>query len=306
MRPATRLHALGFRTARLALACGLIGAWAPARAASTAGAMAAVAALVGPWQISLGATERKCGMMFRSDPTPGADHVLAFPAGCRRSMPGLAEIGGWTLDADKQIVLDDRSGRPILSFAPSVDAEALTAQGPNGETYELVATGRQRYAQAVAAADAGGLQAAPLANAPAVLSPSRPARPGTAPAQDARLTPAPPLTTNAAVARYAGRINDLAGRYIILREGVAGGRDVGCMLTLEDRPVGRGALRAQLAPACRDNGIVVFEPVGWSFERGRLVLTARRGHHAMFDYHADGSWWKQSADGSRPLGLRHM
>ena len=72
------------------------------------------------------------------------------------------------------------------------------------------------------------------------------------------------------------------------------------MLTLET------GTRAQLAPACRDTGIVIFEPVGWRFDRGRLVLTARKGHNATFDYHADGSWWKDPKDGGAPLGLRHF
>ena len=72
------------------------------------------------------------------------------------------------------------------------------------------------------------------------------------------------------------------------------------------RARGPGGFKAQLAPACRDNGIVVFEPVGWHFERGKLVLTARKGHSAAFDYHADGSWWKDARDGGKPLGVRHM
>jgi len=102
----------------------------------------------------------------------------------------------------------------------------------------------------------------------------------------------------------AGRPTDLAGRYIILREG---GRDVGCMLTLDDKAHGPGGdLKAQLAPACRDQGIVVFDPVAWRVERGRLVLTARKGHTATFDWQADGAWWKDPSEGGKPLGVRKI
>jgi len=48
---------------------------------------------------------------------------------------------------------------------------------------------------------------------------------------------------------------EIPGRYSVLREG---NKDTGCMLTLQ--PGGK----AQLAPACRDNGIQVFDPVSWS------------------------------------------
>ena len=36
--------------------------------------------------------------------------------------------------------------------------------------------------------------------------------------------------------------------------------------------------KAQLAPACRDNGIVVFDPMNWRSEEGKIVLTALKGH----------------------------
>ena len=107
-----------------------------------------------------------------------------------------------------------------------------------------------------------------------------------------------------APAAAAARPNDVAGRYIILREG---GKDVGCMLTLDDKArASNGDLKAQLAPACRDQGIVVFDPVAWRVERGRLVLTARKGHAATFDKQADGAWWKDPAEGGKPLGVKKI
>lgn len=75
------------------------------------------------------------------------------------------------------------------------------------------------------------------------------------------------------------------------------------MLTLETRARSRAGLKAQLAPACRDNGVVIFDPIGWSVDRGRLVLTARKGHKAHFDKDADGVWRRDAKEG-KALGLR--
>lgn len=90
---------------------------------------------------------------------------------------------------------------------------------------------------------------------------------------------------------------EIPGRYSVLREG---NKDTGCMLTLH--PGGR----AQLAPACRDNGIAVFDPLGWSYAGGRLILRARKGHHANFEYTSDQSWQKDSKEGGKKLGFRKM
>lgn len=96
--------------------------------------------------------------------------------------------------------------------------------------------------------------------------------------------------------------SDAAGRYSILREG---DKDTGCMLTLDARVRGRAGLKAQLAPACRDNGVVIFDPVGWGLDHGRLVLTARKGHSAHFDKDASGVWRRDSKEG-KALGLRPL
>jgi hypothetical protein len=132
---------------------------------------------------------------------------------------------------------------------------------------------------------------------------------GGLPAKPAPITEKPlappqqPAAQQVQPAPVAGR-SDVAGRYIILREG---GKDVGCMLTLEAAARGPGGdLKAQLAPACRDQGIVVFDPVAWRLERGRLVLTARKGHAATFDKQADGVWWKDLAEGGKPLGVKKI
>ncbi|CCJ06000.1 AprI/Inh family metalloprotease inhibitor [Methylocystis sp. SC2] len=101
---------------------------------------------------------------------------------------------------------------------------------------------------------------------------------------------------------YAAGSTDASGRYSILREG---DKDTGCMLTLDARTRGRAGLKAQLAPACRDNGVVIFDPVGWGLDRGRLVLTARKGHKAHFDKGADGVWRRDDKEG-KALGLRPL
>ena len=95
---------------------------------------------------------------------------------------------------------------------------------------------------------------------------------------------------------------DAAGRYAILR---ADDKDTGCMLTLESRPAKEGGSKAQLAPACRDNGLVVFDPVAWSLDHGRLSLVARKGHKAHFDREASGVWRRNSKEG-KALSLRPM
>jgi hypothetical protein len=94
---------------------------------------------------------------------------------------------------------------------------------------------------------------------------------------------------------------EAAGRYAILR---AEDKDTGCMLTLEQRPAS-GGFKAQLAPACRDNGLVVFDPVAWNLDHGRLSLIARKGHKAHFDREAGGIWRRDAKEG-KELSLRPM
>jgi len=94
---------------------------------------------------------------------------------------------------------------------------------------------------------------------------------------------------------------EAAGRYAILR---AEDKDTGCMLTLEQRPAS-GGFKAQLAPACRDNGLVVFDPVAWSLDHGRLSLIARKGHKAHFDRESGGIWRRDGKEG-KALSLRPM
>lgn len=92
----------------------------------------------------------------------------------------------------------------------------------------------------------------------------------------------------------SGRASEVVGRYAALR----GGKDTGCMVTLDPG-------RAQLAPACRDHGLVIFDPKGWSLSGNKLMLRARKGHSAAFVQDAEGVWQKEGKEG-QPLGLRKM
>lgn len=103
----------------------------------------------------------------------------------------------------------------------------------------------------------------------------------------------------AAVAATAS--SDPAGRYAIFR---AGGKDTGCMLSL-DKSKGKGGSKAMLSPACRDQGIMIFDPVGWRIAKGSLVLTARKGHTVRLDLQKDGTWMAQAKDG-KTLILKKM
>lgn len=113
-----------------------------------------------------------------------------------------------------------------------------------------------------------------------------------APKQKAKTAPEAPL---APAALGPTSPSEVVGRYAILRSG----KDTGCMLTLN-------ASTAQLAPACRDNGIVVFEPKGWSLQSRRLYLRAQKGHSTIFEMSEAGVWEKDPRQAGKPLGLRKM
>ncbi|HEY8032500.1 MAG TPA: AprI/Inh family metalloprotease inhibitor [Methylocella sp.] len=100
----------------------------------------------------------------------------------------------------------------------------------------------------------------------------------------------------------AGAPDDAAGRYVILRDG---GKDTGCMLTLESQGKAPGRKKASLAPGCRDQGIVIFDPAGWQIVNGRLMLIARKGHKTSLDAQADGTWKKDPKEG-KSLTLKKL
>jgi hypothetical protein len=264
---------LASRAGRAFLITGFICLSAAAGAATD---ITVVAGTSGAWDMSLNDTNRKCRLYLRVD-TDAAGHALGMPAGCRRALPILMDVTTWNMPDESKIELADKDGKAVLSFEPANES-ALAAKGPEGETYELVnlnPTYRTKVAQAQTLAQA---QPRTPTAAPAVTRPAPPAQPAGPPA----------------------RLSDIPGRYAVLREN---GRDTGCMVTLMDQSRGRGQNRAQLAPACRDQGIVIFDPLGWALERNQLVLTARKGHKLHLDHQPDGSWMKQD---TKPLGLKRI
>ena len=213
----------------------------------------------GVWELSRDAGARKCSIQLRSDAS-AAGNGLGMPAGCRHSMPAVSQVAAWKLASADRIDLLSQSGVAILTF--SAQKTGLTATGPGGEAYVLMAA--NDVAQGAA----------------------RPAAQTAAPAQSG-----PPV-----------RPAEIPGRYSVLRDGT---KDTGCMLTLDSAARGGGA-RAQLAPACRDNGGVVCDPQSWAYAGGKLRLTARKGHSAVFDRAPDGTWQKDPKEGGKPLGFRKM
>ncbi|HWG06895.1 MAG TPA: AprI/Inh family metalloprotease inhibitor, partial [Beijerinckiaceae bacterium] len=86
----------------------------------------------------------------------------------------------------------------------------------------------------------------------------------------------------------------------------AGGKDTGCLLTLDDKARGpKGSFKAYLGPGCPDQGLVIFDPVGWRIEKGRLALIARAGHQTHLDQQSDGTWMKDPKEGAA-LALKKL
>jgi len=250
-----------------------------AGAAQAAIVLSNPSAAAGQWDMSLADSHRSCRMTLRADPAGGAASV-SMPAGCRRSLPILAHVGTFELPSADHIALADQSGAAVLDFA-SEGGRNFTANGPEGETYRLVAVSgafaqNEHMAQA-AAPKTPGFQTVETKTGDTAAMPSR-------------------ITS-------AIKPGDLAGRYAVLRDG---NKDTGCMVTLDDKArAAKGGFKATLAPACRDQGIVIFDPMGWQLTSGRLVLTARKGHTTHLDLQPDSTWAKDPKEG-KPLSLKKL
>ena len=139
--------------------------------------------------------------------------------------------------------------------------------------------------------------ARPLAVLAAVLLVGGSLAPGAAAAASA------PRKSPAAVAAAGPKPGEVAGRYAVLRDKT---RDTGCMVTLDDKARGpKTTLKARLAPACRDQGIVIFDPVGWEMKGDALVLTARKGHTVELTTQEDGTWMNDAKKG-KTLSLKRI
>jgi hypothetical protein len=224
--------------------------------------LARVEDLAGVWDLSIADTNTKCRIALRAgQPTAGRQQITV-PLACFKAFPDLAPVEAWALTGDGHLDFIKSTGQTVLDFA-ATDAKAFIASGPQGGIYRLAA----------------------IPGTPQKKEPfDRQGGAGPAPAVVAAKQDVPAATGT----------DDAAGRYSILRDG---GKDTGCMLTLDNQAKGPGGKKASLAPSCRDEGIVIFDPVGWQIVSGRLVLTARKGHKTHLDAQPDGTWKKDPKEG---------
>ena len=71
----------------------------------------------GQWDITLSDTPRKCRLTLRPD-TLASGFALAMPAGCRRAMPILMEVGTWKVPEPKHLQFADIGGNTVLDLPP--------------------------------------------------------------------------------------------------------------------------------------------------------------------------------------------
>ncbi|WP_375462372.1 AprI/Inh family metalloprotease inhibitor [uncultured Methylobacterium sp.] len=217
------------------------------------------AGVPGTWDLSRDGTNRRCVLTLAAE-AGEAGQTVRFPAGCRRSLPVMGGIAGW-LFADGVVRLVDRNVRPVLLFARRPDQRSLIARVETGEVYSLVPLEIAAMRSAAAEPIAAMSAVPPDEAKPAAASVDAPVGPG----------PAPGLY---ALDRYRDR-------------------DV-CRLDLGGGP---GA-PVRLAAGCRDGGIEVFDPVSWRYAKGRLTLSAKRGHTVNLVPAGDGTWRRDPETGT--------
>jgi hypothetical protein len=228
--------------------------------------VAEVQAPTGIWELSIDGVPGKCRISLRSEPTASGQRQITIPLACLRTFPVLGPVESWNLPGGDHLSFQGRAGQAVLDFAAA--AGAYITSGPNGETYRLAA-----------------LNGAAAENDPHHEQ-------GTKPRTSIKMAEEPAANVQA----------EAAGRYSVLREG---GKDTGCMLTLDGKGRAQAKGKASLAPGCRDQGIVIFDPAGWETVNGRLVLTARKGHKVHFDAQSEGRWKKDAPEG-KALSLKKL
>jgi hypothetical protein len=189
--------------------------------------------------------------MLSLDESP-AGRVLRFPAGCRRALPILNNVAGWTAPDKARLSLIDAQGVVALRFERQ-DEDVLVARGASGEVFRLERP-------------EGVVQ-------PVRLPPPAPSIgvPQVTPVDPAK---APPLAS-------------IPGLYLVDRYSE---REV-CRIDLGRALLtGSGRYEARVLEGCRDLGLAAFEPIAWRYEAGRLTLTARRGHEVTLISERDGHW----------------
>lgn len=285
----------GRRAARVIAAIGLaLATGHGARAAPPP--PAAAAHDTGTWDLAFEKGNRRCRLFLRSEPHADG-FALAIPAGCHKAFPALAAVVGWLPSANEHVLFKTEAGATVLDFGPNA-LPNLTATTGDGDSFTLTPinpalqdTLRVATAQPVAAPPPA-VPAAPGQGGDGILVERTGSRSKAAGGHAAPPEQALPPTTLLAV----------AGNYAVLRDT----RDTGCMVTLEtvDREAGRQ--KARLAPSCRDQGITIFDPVGWTLLRGsELVLTAKKGHTTALTRRDDKTWMNAPPHGPA-LALKRL
>ncbi|MGH6834751.1 MAG: AprI/Inh family metalloprotease inhibitor [Methylocella sp.] len=227
-----------------------------------------VQVLAGLCELSVDGTNTKCRILPRPAYSAAAYRRTTIPRVWFSAFPVLAYVDTRSLTGNDRLQCSGRTGRTRLDIAPTVGA-SFVACGPQGQTFRL------------AEIDDAAQENKPAGN------------------QGGNTAPPYLATTQASPAAAPA---DAAGRYAILRDG---GKDSGCMLTLDNQGKAPGRKKASLAPGCRDQGIVIFDPAGWQIVNGRLVLTARKGHKTYLDAQPDGTWKKDPKEG-KSLTLKKL
>lgn len=250
-----------------AASCASAAAQTPALPRGGDTAPEPVRLLLGAWDLELSGAARKCTLTFAAEEVAGG-RQLRFPAICRRALPILSQVTSWAVAADGQPVLNDASGKPVITFTSPSNGKLHPGQGTDGQRYGLDARNYARYAsRAPASAAEAAAQAAQ------------------------RRTPVDPATIQPA--------DTVPGRYIMMRQQ---NREA-CRIELAAGPVAAsGEAPARFEGTCDDTGLTIFAPSAWRYAGGRLVLIARRGHSIELVFER-GQWRKDPPVGA-PLMLR--
>ena len=240
----------------------------------------------GSWDLTFEKGNRRCRLTLRPATSAG-NAPLAMPAGCHRAFPLLAGVTNWSAADNDHVTFLTPDGATVFDFAARGGPGLVATIGEDADTYMLTPVDPALRDRLRATAS----DVAPVSPQVPVLAPQAPLAPG----DGVLVGTATPLTTAALPAQAMlppVTAAEVAGNYAVLRDS----RDTGCMVVLEDG-AGRADARAKLAPACRDQGIVVFDPVGWALAKGDLILTAKRGHKTALNRRADRNWATAPARG---------
>jgi hypothetical protein len=106
--------------------------------ALAAPAAAEVATVAGAWELGLEGSHRKCRIVLAADENPFG-RAVRFPAGCRRALPILGKVSGWTVEGGR-VRLVGLEGT-VLAFER--EDEDLHRARSAEETYRLESPQRQ-------------------------------------------------------------------------------------------------------------------------------------------------------------------